>query len=220
MRKKTEEKLNAIELRKKGFSVNEIAEKLAVSKGSISVWVRNIPLSKRAETRLLTKIKKGQLIAAQNKRNKTKQTEQRLYDEAFKNIQDLSLDTKHKELICALVYWCEGAKSVVHGLDFTNSDSDLVKLFLKLLRETFLIDEKKFRVCVHLHKYHSPSRQIAYWSKVTNIPKQQFIKPYKKPHTGKQIREGYQGCVSIRYHDVNMGRRLHSIAKVAFKCYL
>jgi len=70
------------------------------------------------------------------------------------------------------------------------------------LRECFVLDEKKFHPCIHLHSYHSPEKQLDFWSKVTDINKQQFIKPYLK-----------QGCISLRYFNNDLARRLMAVAK-------
>ncbi|PIR46774.1 MAG: hypothetical protein COV07_02220 [Candidatus Vogelbacteria bacterium CG10_big_fil_rev_8_21_14_0_10_45_14] len=43
---KIKEKNKAIELRSKGMSLGEISRKLMVSKASVSVWVRNVKLTK------------------------------------------------------------------------------------------------------------------------------------------------------------------------------
>lgn len=104
-------------------------------------------------------------------------------------------------------------------VDFTNSDSDLMRTFLKFFRTGFEVEESKFRVCVHIHEYHDAVTQLKYWSHITGIPHKQFIKSYMKPHTGKQVRENYQGCASVRYHDANMARQLHAIAKASFKLF-
>ena len=87
----------------------------------------------------------------------------------------------------------------------------MIRLFLKLFRKSFVLDENKFRVCLHLHKYHFSKKQIEYWSNLTNISKKQFTKPYQKNNTGKRVRKNYQGCVSVRYHDVNILRQIQAI---------
>jgi hypothetical protein len=76
-----------------------------------------------------------------------------------------------------------------------------------------VVNESKFHPCVHLHEYHSLEMQLDFWSKVTNIDKRQFIRPYIKGHTAKRKREGYQGCISIRYYDADLARRLTATAK-------
>ena len=45
MKQKREEKIEAMRLREKGYSVNEIVEEVGVAKSSISVWVRNVILN-------------------------------------------------------------------------------------------------------------------------------------------------------------------------------
>jgi predicted transcriptional regulator len=49
---KTQEKMQAQQLRKKGFSVSEIAKKLDVSKGSVSAWCSEIILTKAQSNRI------------------------------------------------------------------------------------------------------------------------------------------------------------------------
>ncbi|MAZ56181.1 hypothetical protein CL653_00085 [bacterium] len=218
MRQKTTERLSAKELRKQGCTVKEIAERLDVSKSSVSVWVRDTKLSKRAKLVLSKKIKKGQMVAAESKKARSEAVATVYLSNSVSRYGKLQTHTRFNEMLCALIYWCEGAKETGR-VDFTNSDPNLIKLFLTLFRGNFTVDESKFRVCIHLHSYHNHDTQLRYWSKVTKIPKRQFIKPYRKKNSGKQIREGYQGCASIRYHDADLAKRLHSIAKSSFKIY-
>lgn len=220
MRKKAEEKLRAIELRKLGYSVNEIVQKLGVAKSSISVWVRNVHLTTSARNRLLGKIKLGQMKGAENKRQRTQIIMNGHSSNALDELNgSMSLSVFHEKVICALLYWCEGAKNPYQGVDFVNSDPDLIKMFLNLFRDTFSPDEKKFRACIHLHQYHDPEKQLKFWAQITSIPREQFIKAYLKPHTGKRIRENYQGCISVRYYSNDVARQLLSVAKVFLKNY-
>jgi hypothetical protein len=85
--------------------------------------------------------------------------------------------------------------------------------FLRLFRSSFDLDEKKFRVCIHLHEYHDTKRQLAFWSKVSQIKRSQFIKPFRKKHTGTRVRENYPGCASVYYQSADIARRLLAIGK-------
>ncbi len=210
---KISERHKAIILRKSGHSLKEIANKLDVAKSSVSMWVREVELSSAAEKRLLTKIKLGQFIAAKNKLAKTKAIEDKYFDEALNSINTLNIGGYYSKLLCALIYWCEGSKSNKNGINFVNSDYKLVKTFLRLLRESFELDERKFRPCIHLHSYHNVQEQLDFWSNITDINKRQFIKPYMKINSGKRIHDNYQGCIAIRYHSNDLARRLNSIAK-------
>jgi transposase-like protein len=218
MRAKRSDKLQAIELRKQGASVSEIANQLKVAKSSVSVWVRNVPLTDKAEKILLKKITAGQLAGGRSRHNAVLSAEHAYLKSTKAEFSSLNLNRNHYKLLCSLIYWCEGAKNT-NPVAFTNSDPELVALFLFLFRNTFDCIESKFRVCVHLHSYHDQATQIAFWSQVTNIPVAQFIKPYKKQHSGTQIHENYQGCVSIRYYNTDTARQLQAAAKAAFSTW-
>lgn len=209
---KTKEKLAAVKLRKKGYSLKEIVEALNIAKSSASEWVRNIPLSKSAEKRLLSRISKGQLASQKAKRIITAKKEKEALDNANLILSGFLLTDPCTKILCSMIYYCEGEKSVSKGVSFTNSDPNLVSLFLHLFRKSFSLDESKLRVCVHLHSYHNPKKQLKFWSKTTNIPLKQFIKPYLKPSSGMYKKEGYAGCVNIRYGDVIVSREIKAIA--------
>ncbi|MBN2197952.1 helix-turn-helix domain-containing protein [Candidatus Wolfebacteria bacterium] len=204
-----------ISFRKKGYSLNEIHKKFGISKSTISGWVNNIVLNSRAKSRLLKKIKLGQFISAENKKRKTKELSQLYLKNSIYEVSRLNLNQNLAKIICSLIYYCEGTKDVRSGVCFMNSDSELIKTFLKLFRSSFNVDENKFRICLHLHKYHNPKKQINFWSKETRIPISQFIKSYLKQNTAKRSKKGYNGCASIRYHDALVAK-LNSIAKAFF----
>lgn len=206
------EKQKAIQLRTKGYSLNEIRDKIDASKSTISLWVRDISLSKNALARIEGRMTKGQIAARKAKRAQTAQREQYATQVARQVLQKTILNKNSAIILCAMIYYCEGRKSVQQGIAFTNSDPDLIKLFLVLFRKSFVLDEEKFRVCVHLHSYHNSEQQLKFWSKTTTIPLRQFIKPYQKPHSGLYKKEGYQGCIRVGYSDVKIARELKAIA--------
>ncbi len=206
------EKQQAIHLRKQGFSINEIKEQIKVSKGSISLWVRNVALSQKAKTRIEGRMTKGQIASRISKRINTSAKENAAAELALGLIAHLSLTSEYKKILCAMIYYCEGGKDVRQGVRFTNSDPILITAFMSLLRMSFNLNEAKFRACVHMHSYHDREEQLKFWSKTSNIPVQQFIKPYQKKHTGLYKKDGYQGCLSVRYGDVRIARELKAIA--------
>lgn len=203
----------AIALRKRGYSVKEIAKLLLVAKSSVSIWVQGVELNEKAKARLAERVGLGRLHAGEANREKVRAFEAKCFLEGQGLVRSIGDVPEFSKIMCAMLYWCEGNKSARGGAYFTNSDPKLIKKFLELLRKSFDIDESKFHPCIHLHEYHDLRKQLDFWSKVTNIPKEQFIKPYRKPNTGKRIREGYQGCIGIRYHSNNLARELMGIAK-------
>ena len=205
--------LSAVKLRKKGYSLDEIGKRLGIAKSTTSLWLRDVELPPPAIERLANRGNLGRARA-----QKTRELRRRIFDQILENraeklIKSAPLARNHRKIICALLFWCEGSKNTKSGVHFVNSDPSLIKTFLALFRSSFKIDEKRLRICLHLHEYHSTKKQISFWSKITDITIRQFIKPYKKPHTGKRIRKNYPGCVNVAYHDSALARELTSIAK-------
>ena len=209
----TKKRFEAQKLRNNGYSMKEIAEKLGVAKSSVSLWVRDIVLSEKAKTRLLTRITVGQLAGAESKRAHSRFLEDEVLKNAHVLLKSLPASRDYNKLICAAMYWCEGSKDMQHGVTFMNSDPDLMRKFLELFRGSFVLDEKKFRPLLHLHEYHNVAEQIDFWSRITRINKEQFLKPYIKPNGGKNILENYRGCLSLRYFSNAIARELLGLGK-------
>ncbi|HUS60478.1 MAG TPA: helix-turn-helix domain-containing protein [Nevskiaceae bacterium] len=176
----------AIRMREKGLSLKEISEKMGISKSTASLWFRNLNLNKKAQERL----KKRQLLGYYKtqliRRKKREKIFKNLTRQATKQIAKIKFDKNCYKLLCALLYWAEGTHSSDTQVKFTNSDSMMISAFLKLLRESFRLDEKKFRALVHIHEYHDEIKQKKFWSKITKIPLSQFHKSYCKPNTKKE----------------------------------
>jgi len=205
---KKEKHSEALKLRLKGYSLTEISRIIDVSKSTLSDWMRNVKLPDLALKRLKTVVTAGQLRSAQNKKNHTENILKSLHDRSEKDFNGFVLDGLTAKMYCCLLYQCEGGKHDKGRVQFTNSDPSLVKAFLRLFRQSFALDESKFRACLHLHNYHIAEKQIQYWSNITQIPVTQFIKPFLKSNTGKRIRLDYPGCIQVRYSDANIVRDL------------
>jgi hypothetical protein len=200
-------------LRKLGHSVGEIAAMLSVSQGSVSLWVRSVALSAHAEAVLLRKAIVGREKGIEARRRFGRESRQGAVVRAREHLGAIP-SVEHFDLVaCALLYYCEGAKGTSTGVRFTNSSPLVMGRFIDLFRKSFIIDERRLRIGLHLHEYHVASRQIGFWARVLGIPRGQFIRPYLKPHTGKQKREGYPGCATVRYGSAEIARTLIATAE-------
>ena len=205
---KKEKHSEALKLRLKGYSLTEISQLIGISKSTLSDWMHDVKLSNTALTRLKTVTSAGQLRSAQNKKDRTANILRSLYDQSKSDLSSFTLDKLSTKMYCCLLYKCEGGKHDKGRVQFTNSDPLLVRAFLRLFRQSFTLNESKFRACLHLHNYHIADKQVQYWSNITRIPVTQFIKPFLKRNTGKRIRPNYPGCIQIRYSDANIVRNL------------
>ena len=203
---KEESKKKAIVLRRQGYSLSEVSIKLKIAKSTASVWLKDIELSNSELSELKKKIQAGRLKGVASNKFKKDVLLANIAKKAKKDIFSINGNVILNKLFCSLLFWGEGSKSG-SDLRIINSDPELIKVFLKLLRISFSIDESKFRVVLHLHKYHNIEKQKRYWSKITDIPLSAF-KVYLKANTGKNKKEKYQGCVSVRYYDYKISLEL------------
>lgn len=204
-------KEKATTLRKQGYSIKEISKILKIAQGTSSVWLSSILVTKIGQERL-----KQRRIFGQHKTRLIllkKQTDQNLLFQnlANKTLKNIAFSRELSKLICALLYWCEGNKDKFTVVKFTNSDPNLIIVFLRLLRDGFEIDESKFRILMHLHGYHNEQKQKFFWHKITKIPLSQFHKTYLKPNTGKRNHKDYPGCIALSYYDAKVAKELRAI---------
>src|ERR1700721_162763 len=130
----------ARELRDQGLDYEEIAAALGVAKGSVSRWVRDLPVPERlsyAECRKRSAAGARRYWAAERPVREARRAAVR--EAAATQIGDL---TSRELLIAgAIAYWCEGAKSKPHRryerVVFTNSDPSLIRFFLRFLDATW-----------------------------------------------------------------------------------
>jgi hypothetical protein len=198
---------NAKQLRYQGYSFGEIANKLEIAKSTAHLWVNKVELNKKALQKLNKKRVLARLKALEAMRMIRELKKYLIKKQAVESINNINLNKDIKKLLCSFLYWGEGSKNT-NSLIFTNSDPLMIKLYLKLLRESFKLDERKFRGLVHIHEYHNEVMIKNYWAKITNIPLNQFSKSYLKPHTSKNIRDGYKGTISISYYDYKIALEL------------
>ncbi|OGH79439.1 MAG: hypothetical protein A2469_04820 [Candidatus Magasanikbacteria bacterium RIFOXYC2_FULL_40_16] len=177
------EKINAIKLRKLGKSYNEISKSLKIPKSTLSYWLRDIVLSKKAKTRIENRVYEKS-VKALIRRNKeqtvfAKERAKEIREKAAKEVKKIRENDLF--LVGISLYWGEGYKKGAEGsiwkcVDFTNSDSTMVMMMMRFFREICKVEEDKMRVQVILHRNLSGNKAVEYWSRVTGIKKDQFMK--------------------------------------------
>lgn len=203
-------KRRAIELRKKGYSIKEVASCIGVAKSTSSIWLSDIILDEKAKNRLRKRNLIGQYNARKTRESKRLVFEQELDKKASFILSKINLNDSTRKLLCALLFWAEGSKDTSR-ISFINSDPVMIKSFITLLRSSFDVKENKFRGLVHIHEYHNDSHVKIFWSKVSGIPLSQFSKSYRKPHSKKRKRANYMGSFRINYYDFQVAKELRSI---------
>ena len=208
------QKVEALDLRKRGYSLKEIASQLGIAKSTASEWVKSIPISESGYNRLRERTAFALAKAHRTIANRNAGERKHFLQQGTILINRYSpLDQNKAKLFTALLYWCEGGKCQDNQIKFTNSDPELIKFFLVCLRIGFSLKEEKLRCLVHLHKYHDVTRQMRFWSRVTGVPITQFHRPYLKPNSGKNTRPDYPGCITVGYYDKIVAREVFGLIK-------
>lgn len=178
---KRTERDKAITLRKKGMSLSDISKTLNASKGSVSVWVRNVELTARQRDALNIK---GFSIDAIEKRRKARIAGTLHRHRAVMNTAKLSIKELSRQelmLVGSALYWGEGAKNIRNGACVSNSDPDVIRIMMRFFKEILGVPAGKFRGHVHTFSHLNAQAAEKYWSKVSGIPLKQFYKTYSKP---------------------------------------
>lgn len=175
------EKQEAIKLRKTGMPLHVIAKKLAVSKASVSLWVRDVFMPDGYRERLrqnmhgrdsVEKRRKSRIRNEQNKRDDLI----RLAEEEISIMDDERL-----RLIGCSLYFAEGGKTQRGMVRFSNSNPVMIRIMMRFFREICDVQELKFKGHIHTHSVGQVGPSEKYWSKITGISTKQFFKTYHVP---------------------------------------
>jgi len=198
-RGKIVEQERARELRAQAWTLQEIADELGVSKGSVSVWVRDVefvpkPRQPGARRRPHPWIARKEAEIAE------------LLEEGRRRIGRMS----DQELLVAgtALYAGEGAKT--DGvIKLANSDPRMISLFCTWLRTFFEIDESRLRVRLYLHQGLNLDEATTFWSQLTTIPESQFQQPYRAvPDASIRRTKHPMGCPSVAYSCARTHRKV------------
>lgn len=186
----THKKQEAIKLRFQGKSYNEICRALQLpSKGTLSVWFKDLILPSAAKKRLAKKMQMAHergLLAHNRRRSTLVQKENKVIRaDAIKEIRQLSY--RELLLVGAALYWGEGYKNgKAKGLSLANTDPALILLYMRFVREVLKVPDERIRMHVHLHPYCDQHASIQFWSHLTRLPKENF-------HTTWQVSRASRG---------------------------
>ena len=208
-----QERETAKRFRLLGKSYGEISAVLGISKSTIHQWLSGLEIPKTARNRIQQRVY-GKLIKGLIKRNK-RQTAiaitraRRTQTLASKKI--LAINSRELLIAGAVLYWAEGYKRLVikngrevtyHVVSLTNSDSDLVKLFLRFLKEYCEIPNHKIKANLRLFEHQIENELLNYWHKETGIPMINFTKTYYGKSISSKNKRPYNrlphGVIQIR----------------------
>jgi hypothetical protein len=210
-------KQKAVDLRKSGHTYSEILKVIPVAKSTLSEWLRETGISKRQIQVYTEKRRLASLKGGQAKRNQRIETFNRITGIAEKEVGKLS--KRELWLIGVALYWAEGSKEKESRpgspVIFVNSDSEMIKLFLKWLFEIVGVTKEEIRCEIYLHDIYRNEipRFQKYWSEKTGLSlcffKTIYFKKNKINTKRKNIGGLYYGQLRVKvYRSSSLNRQI------------
>ena len=113
-----------------------------------------------------------------------------------------------RQLVGITIWWAEGTKSrrdkrwktaASFPIEVTNTDPNVIQLFLLFLRHDIQIDEKKLRVQIQIHEGDNQIELEKFWSDITGVSKIYFHQTIVRPIGNKPGKT--KGTCKVRFSD-------------------
>jgi hypothetical protein len=149
-------------LRSRGYSLPEISDLVKVSKTSVLRYIQGVEVLPEYRENLAGK---------RGGSRKRKLLHERQAFEDGKEIVDIPSE-KEKMLFLAALYWAEGSKK---DFGLSNTDPELIRIFVNGLREVYGITDERLRISVRIYEDLDRDKCLSFWSDIVGIAKEQFV---------------------------------------------
>ena len=214
----------ARDLRSQGWSIGEIRLKMGIPKNTLSGWLKDIRLTTKQEARIKEKIISsgaiGRPLAMKANREKIERWKESIKQKVEPFSRIASENPQIGKLICGILYLCEGSKyPSSQAMTFGNSEPEIIKMFLGLLRKYFNIREEKLHCRVMPRWDQNIDELQCFWSKITGIPVPRFYKtkPDERSKGKKTLKANYKGICAVQYCSTSLQFELQAIGEAVIK---
>ena len=151
------EKVERIKLlRSQGHSLSEISREIGIGQSTACRYVQGI--------KILPKFRKIWLKKRNGSTKRKEKAENLAIYKAGLIVRKLS--DKEKLLILSSLYWAEGAKV---DFNLTNTDPDLVKIFIKSLKDVIGISDDRLRLNIRIYEDMDSETCVKFWLNLTGL---------------------------------------------------
>jgi len=152
------------------MSVREIAAAVGVSRGTASLWLRDVPLTSAQRQALMERNPAYNGILNGSKEKAARARARRARWQEVGRRRARANDPQY--LAGCALYWAEGSKKR-NQLQFTNSDPEMIRLFVRWLRDHFNVGDARICVSCNIFADHV-ARQLEvedFWLGVADVPR-------------------------------------------------
>lgn len=186
--------------RERNLTIDEIAERLAVSRTTVYYWVKDMPPRKREQTEAQ---KRGTLANQQH----CKALRDAAYDEGINLFDDLADDPTFRDFVS--MYIGEGSKRDRGTVSLCNSDPAVLVLATVWMRR---LSARKLDFRLQYHRDQDPQELIAFWSSHLNEDPSLF-KIFRKSNSNQltgRIWRSKHGVLTVSTNDTYFRAKLQA----------
>lgn len=179
-----------------GLSMSEIARIQKVSIHKISYWMKkySIKIRNRSEASYLKKHPNG---------------------------DDFKVNGSYPELLSMgiALYLGEGTKKG-HGVRFTNSDPEIIRLFIRFLDKVCQVKKEKIKAWINYFDDSSYGDVLSFWVKETGIDAKNFYKPtIRKRKLGTYKKRSIYGTITILFTNKKLKDQIETWSREVISKY-
>ena len=196
------ERRAARRMRMAGATYDEIVASLAVSKASLHLWLKDLPVPERVRERRADAARNLKRRGSRQMQIPARERRDARVSRAVSSVTDLS--PRDLFMLGLALYWAEGSKDKpwrrAGRVSLTNSDLAVIQVFLAWL-ELVGVQEDELTFCLSVHESADVRAQETWWQEQLGLPPERFRRPMVKRHRPSTNRRNtgseYHGCLVV-----------------------
>ncbi len=184
----------------RSFTIDELAERLALPRGTIYYWVRDLPIARNPVV-----ASKAQAMATQAMQAKYRLAREVAYADGRATFESLAAEPSFRDFVC--LYLAEGSKRDRNRVQVCNSDPAVVRLCNEWLRR---LSSKRRTYAIQYHADQDLAALRAFWARALGIVAIE-IRMQRKSNsnqlTGRTWRSEH-GVLAVNVNDTLLRARL------------
>jgi hypothetical protein len=195
------------------MSVKEIARVVGVAPSSVSLWVRDVQLTcdQLESLRQRNPAYNNHLRGASRNAERWRARRIAFQDEG----RQLARIGDWLFVAGVMLYWAEGDKGHRNAARISNSDPEVLRLFMRFLRERLEVTDDQVKVTCHLFADHVPrQREIEqFWLDTLGLSRDRlcksFVNVYSKYSQKKRKGKLPYGTTRVTVHSVQVAQQIY-----------
>jgi hypothetical protein len=191
----------AIKMRRRGMTLDEIAERLALNKTTVFYWIKDIPLGRPRRSNPGQRKGNEKMVAA------FKAKRDAAYLQGRAEFEQLAKEPTFIDFVC--MYIGEGYKRCRNEVSIGNSDPDVVVLAAHWLRR---FSNRPVRFCLQYHADQDVDELRRFWGDLVGVEPDE-ISLQRKSNSNQMRKRTWRskhGVLTVRTSDTYLRSRLQA----------